>query len=57
MNEKRENTNDTLNGNNEEKKYIIVYSSYGYLKILEKELSNKLLTIYNFIQYRKYISK
>ena len=29
MNEKRENTNDTLNGNNEEKKYIIVYSSYG----------------------------
>ena len=52
MNEKRENTNDTLNGNNEEKKYIIVYSSYGYLKILEKELSNKLLTIYNFIQYK-----
>ena len=55
MNEKQENTNDTLNGNNEEKKYIIVYSSYGYLKILEKELSNKLLTIYNFIQYKAVI--
>ena len=31
MNEKQENSNDTLKGNNEEKKYIIVYSSYGYL--------------------------
>ena len=55
MNEKQENTNDTLKGNNEEKKYIIVYSSYGYLKILEKELSNNLLTIYNFIQYKAVI--
>ena len=56
MNEKQENSNDTLKGNNEEKKYIIVYSSYGYLKILEEELSNNLLTILNFIQYKTIIN-
>ena len=54
MNEKQENTSDTLKENNEEKKYIIVYSSYGYLKILENELSNNLLTIYNFFQYKAF---
>ena len=56
MNEKQENSNDTLKGNNEEKKYIIVYSSYGYLKIPEEELSNNLLTILNFIQYKTIIN-
>lgn len=43
---------DTLKGNITEKKYIIVYSSYGYLKISEEELNDKSLTIYRFIQYK-----
>lgn len=47
MDEKEEKSKDTIKGNNEETKYIIVYSSYGYLKISEKELNNDLLTIYN----------
>ena len=56
MNEKQENTNDTLKGNNDEKKYIIAYSSYGYLKILEEELRNNLFTILKFIQYKTVIN-
>ena len=56
MNENQENTKDTLKGNNEEKKYIIVYSSYGYLKILENDFNNNLLTALNFIQYKSVIN-
>ena len=56
MDEKEEKSKDTIKGNNEETKYIIVYSSYGYLKISEKELNNDLLTIYKFIQYKTSIN-
>ena len=39
--------------NNENKvDYKIVYSEYGFLKILEKDINNKLLSFYNFIQYK-----
>ena len=31
--------------------YKVFYSSYGYIKILKKEIDNNSLTIYNFIQY------
>ena len=57
MNENQDNTKETLKGNNEEKNYIIVYSSYGYLKILEKDLNNNLLAAFNFIQYKAAINK
>ena len=56
MNSEKENT--LQNNNNEEKqnnkevnKYKIFYSSYGYIKILQKDIDNNTLTIYNFIQY------
>ena len=35
----------------EENKYKIFYSSYGYIKILQKDINNNSLTLYNFIQY------
>ena len=35
----------------EENKYTIFYSSYGYIKILQKDINNNSLTLYNFIQY------
>ena len=35
-----------------EKIYKIVYSSYGYIKILEKDLNNKELSFYNFTKYK-----
>ena len=57
MNENQDNPKETLKGNNEEKNYIIVYSSYGYLKILEKDLNNNLLAAFNFIQYKAAINK
>ena len=48
-----EKTEKLLNENNiEEKKYKIVYSPYGYLKILEKDINNNQLSLYNFIQYK-----
>jgi hypothetical protein len=43
--------NDKNQDNKEENKYKIFYSSYGYIKILEKEVNNNTLTLYNFIQY------
>ena len=52
MDDIKEIIKDTLKGNNPEKKYIIVYSSYGYIKIAEKDLNNNSLTIYEFIQYK-----
>ena len=52
MDDIKEILKDTLKGNNPEKKYIIVYSSYGYIKIAEKDLNNNSLTIYEFIQYK-----
>ena len=48
-----EGTQKPLNENNkEEKKYKVVYSPYGYLKILEEDINNNLLSFYNFIQYK-----
>ena len=42
-----------LNQNNkEENKYEIVYSPYGYLKILKEDINNNSLTLYKFIQYK-----
>ena len=37
-----------------EKIYKIVYSSYGYIKILEKDLNNKELSFYNFTKYKNH---
>ena len=54
MNENKEKQEDTIKGNKEEKKYKIVYSTYGYLQISEEDLKNNLLTIYNFIQYKNF---
>jgi hypothetical protein len=42
---------ETKQNKEEEQKYKIFYSEYGYLKILQKDIDNNLLTIYNFIQY------
>ena len=47
-----DNKNESLKNNNKEKKFKIFYSSYGYIKIFEEELSNELATIYKFIQYK-----
>ena len=47
----KKNNEETKQNNEEEQKYKIFYSSYGYLKILQKDIDNNLLTIYNFIQY------
>ena len=44
MNENKEKQEDTIKGNKEEKKYKIVYSTYGYLQISEEDLKNNLLT-------------
>ena len=43
-NEKQENKK-------EENEYKIFYSSYGYIKILKKDIDNKSLSFYNFIKY------
>ena len=44
---------DSLNNNNKEKnKYKIVYSQYGYVKILEEDINNDTLTLYKFVQYK-----
>ena len=51
-NNNTDNKNDSLKDNKKEKKYKIFYSSYGYLKISEDELSNEKATIYKFIQYK-----
>ena len=48
----KEENEDILKGNEDDKKYKIIYSSYGYLNILEDDLNNNLLDIYNFIQYK-----
>ena len=48
-----QNTNNNLKQNNEEEtKYKIFYSQYGYIKILEKDISNNILVLFNFIQYK-----
>ena len=57
MDDKKEENKETLKETNKEIKYIIVLSSYGYLKISEEELNNNLLTIYKFIQYKTIIFK
>ena len=56
MDDKKEENKETLKGTNKEIKYIIVFSSYGYLKISEEELNNNLLTVYKFIQYKTTIN-
>ena len=56
MDDKKEENKETLKETNKEIKYIIVLSSYGYLKISEEELNNNLLTIYKFIQYKTTIN-
>ena len=40
------------NINKEENKFKIVYSPYGYVKILEDDINNNTLTLYKFIQYK-----
>ena len=46
------NKNSLNNNNKEEKRYKIVYSPYGYVKILEEDINNNTLTLYKFIQYK-----
>ena len=46
------NKNSLNNNNKEENKYKIVYSPYGYVKILEEDINNNTLTLYKFIQYK-----
>ena len=46
------NKNSLNNNNKEENKYKIVYSPYGYVKILEEDINNNSLTLYKFIQYK-----
>ena len=50
--QQKENNEKTLKPE-EENKYKIFYSSYGYLKILEKDINNNSLTSYNFINCGK----
>ena len=48
-----ETNKDSLNNDNKEKnKYKIVYSQYGYIKILEEDINNDTLTLYKFVQYK-----
>ena len=42
---------EAIQNNMEENKFKIFFSDYGYIKIKEKDIDNKLLSIYNFIQY------
>ena len=54
MNLDKENNNEKKQ-NVIENKYKVVYSPYGYIKILEKDLSDNSLTLYDFIQYKNNI--
>ena len=56
MNLEKDNNNELKPNNKLENKYRIVYSPYGYIKILEKDLSDNSLTLYNFIQYKNKIN-
>ena len=47
---------EVLKENEQQKKYKIIYSSYGYINILEDELNNNLTKIYKFTQYKKGIN-
>lgn len=48
-----ENKIETLTDDKkDEKKYKILYSEYGYIKISEEDLSKEAMTIYKFIQYK-----
>ena len=51
--QQKEKNNETTQKSEEENKYKIFYSPYGYLKILEKDINNNSLTSYNFINYGK----
>ena len=44
--------NEIIRKISEENKYKIFYSSYGYIKIKESDITNNLLTLYDFIQYK-----
>ena len=55
MDENQELLKNTLTQINSGKKYIILYSSYGYIKISEEDIKNNSLTIYRFIQYKNAI--
>ena len=48
-----ENKTPLKESDEKEKIYRIVYSTYGYLKILEEDLKNNELSIYKFAQYKK----
>ena len=54
MNLEKDNNNEKKK-NEIENKYKVVYSPYGYIKILEKDLSDNSLTLYDFIQYKNNI--
>ena len=56
MNLKKENNNELKQNNTLENKYKIVYSPYGYIKILEKDIADNSLTLYNFFQYKNSIN-
>ena len=56
MNLEKEKNNELKQNNASENKYKIVYSPYGYIKILEKDISNNSLTLYNFFQYKNNIN-
>ena len=56
MNDIKEEPKETLKANIKEIKYLIVYSSYGYLQISEEDLCNNLLSVYKFIQYKPFIN-
>ena len=42
-----------MDNNEKEKIYKILYSPYGYIKVLEQDLNNNQLSFYDFIQHKK----
>ncbi len=56
MSLEKENNNELKQNKSLENKYKIVYSLYGYIKILEKDIADKSLTLYNFFQYKNSIN-
>ena len=56
MDDIKEEPKETIKGTTKEIKYIIVYSSYGYLQISEEDLKNNSLMIFKFIQYKPNIN-
>jgi hypothetical protein len=51
MNSENGSITQTGKKNEEENKYKIFYSSYGYIQILEKDYNNNLLSLYKFTKW------